>query len=103
MMLGLAIAEIPQFVGLADVTAHLLEDALVEVVALPGHAGFDLMAPADNACLHEVELHELGLPWRQIINADVDKDANWALSMRIPAIGPLLSTPTLTDWGEFAS
>ncbi|MNQ98986.1 hypothetical protein D3C85_1147060 [compost metagenome] len=57
VMLRLAIACIAKTVSQAHVIAHLGQKTLVQLWALAGHTGFQLMATTDHAGLHQVEFH----------------------------------------------
>ena len=48
---------VARLVGEARVLGDLVEHALVELGALPGHAGLELRAAADRAVHEQVELH----------------------------------------------
>ena len=57
MVLGMAEAGVPGFVGEAHVLRDLVEHPAVEPGILAGHARFELRPPADCAIHEEVELH----------------------------------------------
>jgi hypothetical protein len=58
-MLGLAIAIKAEVIGQAHITADFFEKPLIQVVALPGHSGLDLMTAPHDTSLHQMEFHRL--------------------------------------------
>jgi hypothetical protein len=89
VMLGLAIAIKPKVIGELDVTLHLFEKALIELGPLPGHAGLDLVPPADDTGLHQMKFHGPGNPQNLLINTNVDRKAGHPLSMPKSAMAPI--------------
>jgi hypothetical protein len=57
VMLRLGIAREAQFIGQLDVALHLFQKALIEVPALTGHSGLDLVSASHDTGLHEMKTH----------------------------------------------
>jgi hypothetical protein len=57
MMLVVAVSGLSKFIGGLYIGAHLFQIALIQVIALSGHALFKFLAPSDRSRLNEVKFH----------------------------------------------
>src|SRR5690606_20872202 len=57
VVLGLTIGTVAQVVSQTNIPTHLFQETLVQLRTLTGHAGFQLVASTNHACLHQIEFH----------------------------------------------
>ncbi len=67
VMLRLTVSIEAQLVRLTNVAPDLLEEALVQILALPGHPLLNLMTPSDDTRLHQVEFHDSS-PYQNLLS-----------------------------------